>query len=967
MVVQRNLYNEANILVAGLAPANATAVEARLVPLALGQGQLTAWTSLPFLATTKAFRGPLLATGGWYRLEVRAKNGSTLLSQTNVDRVGVGEVFVIAGQSNVYGGFQRASNSAEDRVSCVDFRQDSLSEQLLPLRFSRASYGSSIGPSQPPHIWSTLGDRLVQQLNVPVLFLGAALGGTSSSQWQQSAVGNIGPTQNTAVYRRLGVALLHYVSRTGARAVLWHQGESDSYTDTQTYFDNIRQVIEKSRQQTGFTLPWVMSRVSYINGQTFPNVIAAQNRLITELPAVFPGPATDSLVGSANRPDNIHLAGAGIPKFITTWLQSLTPAFFQQAQPYLPPADAPLITSGYTLPLARRPGETIMAASVRSNPQLTDNSYFVQLIRTSTGEVVTESARSTANPIPLTLPGNLPDGQYQFRTVSTSPALVGKPGEPFIVNYFATPTPTQSVLTQPVAGGSPAPILQRVGYRYETASHSFYLMVQATAAVEVRLERIDGGNFGDSGWTLAPPSSQAPDYEQFADFNYLRNYPPIAGGVGGVEPGRYRVSVRQQGSSGAGLFFETQLLNGRVILYAAPEPISSIPPVLNIGMASARTPCVSSPLLVEMLVEGGPMNSGNLYRLQLSDASGSFANPITLQEFSSAASNPATMSVPIPAATPAGNQYRLRITATNPAVSSAPSPYFSLCSQADLSLSMTGSSRTVAVGEPVTFTLTVANAGPASAADVAVQSLLPANVEIVEILSPAIRVTDQTLTASVASLPTGSKADFVFRLRPTQPGSYITTAQLTSSSAPDPDSQPNSGTGDGQDDTARLDMRTPDHSTSRFESPNPNQTPLPAVLPNQPAPDPTKADLNLSIVSDRLLMQPGQIVSVSITVTNQGGLPANSVRVGCSFPPSLAFLDSPALSGGYGFVAGTFASIAPGQSGTFWFRATATQAAQALVQAQIIAASAADPDSRPGNGYLTGEDDTASLFLTIPY
>ncbi|WP_236648759.1 hypothetical protein [Spirosoma sp. 209] len=49
-----------------------------------------------------------------------------------------------------------------------------------------------------------------------------------------------------------------------------------------------------------------------------------------------------------------------------------------------------------------------MAASVRSNPQLTDNSYFVQLIRTSTGEVVTESARSTANPIPLTLPGNLP-------------------------------------------------------------------------------------------------------------------------------------------------------------------------------------------------------------------------------------------------------------------------------------------------------------------------------------------------------------------------------------------------------------------------------------------------------------------------------------------------------------------------------------------------------------------------------
>ena len=85
------------------------------------------------------------------------KAGSTPLAQTQVNRVGVGEVFVVAGQSNAFGGIQRVPSAVDDRVMCVDFRQDSLSEQLLPLQFSHISYGTNIGPSQPPHIWGLLG------------------------------------------------------------------------------------------------------------------------------------------------------------------------------------------------------------------------------------------------------------------------------------------------------------------------------------------------------------------------------------------------------------------------------------------------------------------------------------------------------------------------------------------------------------------------------------------------------------------------------------------------------------------------------------------------------------------------------------------------------------------------------------------------------------------------------------------
>ena len=236
MVFQRNLDNQATILVTGMAPPAVTTIEARVVPLAIGQGSVSAWTSLNRISGSTTFRGTITAQAGWYRLDVRAKTGTALIAQTQVNRIGVGEVFIVAGQSNAFGGFQRPPNSVEDRVMTLDFRQDSLSEQLLPLRFSNVSYGTNIGPSQPPHIWGPLGDKLVQRLNVPVLFLGAALGGTTSSEWQQSAAGNIGTTPNPAVYRRLGAVLLHYALRTGVRAVLWHQGEGRYIVDHSAIF-----------------------------------------------------------------------------------------------------------------------------------------------------------------------------------------------------------------------------------------------------------------------------------------------------------------------------------------------------------------------------------------------------------------------------------------------------------------------------------------------------------------------------------------------------------------------------------------------------------------------------------------------------------------------------------------------------------------------------------------------------------
>jgi uncharacterized repeat protein (TIGR01451 family) len=959
MVFQRNLSNEAAVTIAGIAPANATAVEARFVPMAIGQGAVTIWTPMQFLPNSSAFRGKITATAGWYRLDVRAKNGTTIVAQTNVNRVGIGEVFIVAGQSNAAGGFQRVASAADDRVMCVDFRQDSLNEQLLPLRFSRISYGSSIGPSQPPHLYGSLGDKLAQRLNVPILFLGAALGGTTSTQWYESAAGTIGTTPNQSVYRRMGVALLHYISRTGARAVLWHQGEGDLSSTTQQYYNNISYVISKTRQQTGSSsgpLAWVVSRVSYIFGQTNQYVIAAQNQLISNIPNVFAGPATDSLTGPENRADDVHLQGQGLIRFTNAWNQSLTTAFFQNAVPFIPTDSASLITSGYTLPLIRRPGETIAVASLRSDPHESDNQYVAQVVRASDGVTVHESDPSTANPILVTLPFSLPNGQYRLRTRSTHPVIVGTLGEPFTINQDASPAGPMPLLYPPVSGGTADTAIHRFGYGFEYYAHAFYAMVNASTPVEVRLQRIDGGSFGDSGWTTAPPSSQAPDRDWFADFNYIRIYPPISGGVGGVEPGKYRLSVRRQGDTGNGLWYEMVLLDGRFTLYQS-ETIGPIPPVLTLN-GPTTSACLSGTLNVAVDVSDGTLNPGNVFSVRLSDANGSFANETTI-----GTGTTSPIAVTLSPSLPSGTNYRIRVVASNPAVASAPSSPLTICTSgsADLSMNLSVSSRTPVSNQPVTITVVLTNNGPVDAMNVMAKSLLPTGMDFVDTASPVVSASANAISINAGTVLSGGSKPFTFRVKPSQPGIYATTAQITASSQPDPDSQPNSGTGDGQDDQASVDLRTPDATTLVSTSPNPNQTPLPNVQTNQPPTDPAKADLSLVASFSQMVVAPNQVITLTLTVINRGGATANNVTLQTVLPSGWQLTVTTGLTLNGQTVTGNMGSIAAGSSGSIVLFIQVPSGG--TLRAQVLSVSPADTDSTPGNGYTNGEDDEVTVSV----
>lgn len=280
----------------------------------------------------------------------------------------------------------------------------------------------------------------------------------------------------------------------------------------------------------------------------------------------------------------------------------------------------------------------------------------------------------------------------------------------------------------------------------------------------------------------------------------------------------------------------------------------------------------------------------------------------------------------------------------------------------DLSLRLNADSRAPGVGQTVTYWLTVTNDGPSTATGVVWQHRLPDNMHYVG--GTTLSVENGIVTGNLGTLLTGESVTAMYQLQATQPGQYINAAQVTAADQPDPDSQANSGTGDGQDDAAQVDIRVGGVSSPVYASANPNQVPLPPVQSNQPTPDPTKVDLALSLSVGSRTPKVGDLLTYVLTITNQGGATASNVRATAYLPDGQQF-DSSAdgMSVSDGGISGGIASIPAGGQASLRFTARLTSAKMGVTKAQIRQASPADVDSTPDTGTDNGEDDTAQVDL----
>ena len=81
---------------------------------------------------------------------------------------------------------------------------------------------------------------------------------------------------------------------------------------------------------------------------------------------------------------------------------------------------------------------------------------------------------------------------------------------------------------------------------------------------------------------------------------------------------------------------------------------------------------------------------------------------------------------------------------------------------ADVSIAKTVSKAFVKTGEPVTYTITVSNAGPHTAKNIDVRDVLPKGLELVPASSPSYKVSNGVITQTIDSLKAGDSKQIVF-------------------------------------------------------------------------------------------------------------------------------------------------------------------------------------------------------------
>ena len=318
----------------------------RLEACLIGNTVTNAWAPLPFDNRVRRFRGELTApAGGWYRLEIRLIGHGLVAWTATVEHVGVGELFLVAGQSN-------SANHGEEKQSAKSplvVAYSILDGHWQPARDPEPGASGKGGSFLP-----AFGDAMTAHFQVPVGLVALGVGSTSVREWLPAGDAMAAPPttgMNTittgsnqwvctgALFDKI-VAAEKTFGPHGFRALLWHQGESDSrqppdreITPAQ-YRMYLQRVIESSRTAAGWRVPWFVAQASYHTpeDQSTPELCAAQKSLVTDGLALA-GPATDQL-GPEFRQNNgrgIHFNARGLQRHGQLWAEAVTPWLEQQS------------------------------------------------------------------------------------------------------------------------------------------------------------------------------------------------------------------------------------------------------------------------------------------------------------------------------------------------------------------------------------------------------------------------------------------------------------------------------------------------------------------------------------------------------------------------------------------------------------------------------------------------------------
>ncbi|WP_299628319.1 Ig-like domain-containing protein, partial [uncultured Tenacibaculum sp.] len=266
---------------------------------------------------------------------------------------------------------------------------------------------------------------------------------------------------------------------------------------------------------------------------------------------------------------------------------------------------------------------------------------------------------------------------------------------------------------------------------------------------------------------------------------------------------------------------------------------------------------------------------------------------------------------------------------------------------ADLSLEKLVTPTDVSVGNTVTFTINISNAGPDVANNVTIEDIIPIGYSGISSISNSgvLNGTGDEITWNLANVPVGVNAvtltfDAIVDAPTGSANEYTNSAQVLTSDQADPDSTPGNkiASEDDQDDAA-ITLE--------------------------------QADLELSKSVSPTSGNPGDAVTFTIQVDNVASVTATGDATGVEvqdiLPTGYTITPGTISSGGtYNVGSGTITwsglSIANGSNIVLTFDATVNPSGVYTNIAQVTASDLPDPDSTPGNSVGAEDDQDDAVF-----
>jgi len=302
-------------------------------------GQAGEWKRIPATIEGPSFRASvILPAGGWYKLNVRALKGNKTIGQGSVEHVGIGEVFIVAGQSNSANYGEERQVTRTGKVSAFNGSGWQLAADPQP---GTDGGGGSFMP--------LFGDAIADRFLVPVGIVACGIGATSVREWLPGGARFPDPPTLTGRVRKLPdgswesdgrafnklVSLMKKMGPQGIRAVLWHQGESDANQPDPSrtlqgyrYWQFMELLIRSSGKEAGWAVPWITAQVSYhVPGDEASPEIRAAQKALWESGLCIEGPDTDALRGllRENKGKGVHFSAEGLRAHAAAWAEKVSP------------------------------------------------------------------------------------------------------------------------------------------------------------------------------------------------------------------------------------------------------------------------------------------------------------------------------------------------------------------------------------------------------------------------------------------------------------------------------------------------------------------------------------------------------------------------------------------------------------------------------------------------------------------